>query len=144
LLQNDTDVAGVYPVRAAFPASVSERLVANAQLARPSALLPGFGGRGVTIALLDTGVDLTHPYLHGHVQPGLDLVSAGDDASAGADPLDPAQLERHGTEPRRELVGRGPGGCTASRPTRPSSRFASPAGSRTRPGPRRCMRGATS
>jgi subtilisin family serine protease len=111
LLQNDTDVAGVYPVRAAFPASISERLVAHAQLARPQALLPGFGGRGVTIALLDTGVDLTHPYLHGHVQPGVDLVDAGDDAGAHADPLDPAQLERHGTELAGILVGQGgPGG----------------------------------
>jgi len=33
--------------------------------------LSGIAGRGVTIALLDTGVDLRLPYLHGHVLDGI-------------------------------------------------------------------------
>jgi hypothetical protein len=97
-LQNDDEVAGVYPVRATFPASTSEQLVANANNAKPDVVLPGHNGRGVTIALLDTGIDLTHPWLREHVEPGIDLVDDGDDASAHADPQDPSQLERHATE----------------------------------------------
>ena len=97
-LQQDPEVAGIYPVRATFPASTSERLIARASFARTVPLLPGYNGRGVTIALLDTGVDLTHPWLSKQVDVGVDLVNAGDDASARPDPQDPSQLERHGTE----------------------------------------------
>ncbi|HWG98744.1 MAG TPA: type VII secretion-associated serine protease mycosin, partial [Pilimelia sp.] len=35
-------------------------------------------GRGVTVAILDSGVDAGHPDLVGQVLPGLDLVGAGD------------------------------------------------------------------
>ncbi len=97
-LQNDGDVAGVYPVRATFPASTSEQLVKSASNAKPDVVLPGENGRGVTIALLDTGIDFTHPWLRDHVEPGIDLVNDTDDASAHADPQDPSQLELHATE----------------------------------------------
>jgi subtilisin family serine protease len=116
LLQDLAEVAGIYPVRAAFPASVSESLLAGGAYGpasghRPDVELPGYDGRGVTIALLDTGVDLTHPYLRGRLVPGLDLVGNGDDATAGANPQDPSQLEQHGTELAGLLVGTsGPGG----------------------------------
>ena len=40
----------------------------------PDVGLPGFDGRGVTIALLDTGVDRAQPYLRGRVQEGIDIV----------------------------------------------------------------------
>jgi subtilisin family serine protease len=59
----------------------------------------------VTIALLDTGVDLRKPYLHGHVLDGFDIVGGSADAHAVAKPTDPAQLERHGTEMAGLLVG---------------------------------------
>jgi subtilisin family serine protease len=116
LLEQLPEVAGVYPVRAAFPASISESLLATGAYGpdsghRPDIQLPGYDGRGVTIALLDTGVDLTHPYLRGRLVPGLDLVGGGDDATAGANPQDPAQLEEHGTELAGLLAGAdGPGG----------------------------------
>jgi hypothetical protein len=116
ILENLPEVAGVYPVRAAFPSSVSESLLATKSFGpasghRPDIDLPGYDGRGVTIALLDTGVDLAHPYLRGKILPGLDLVNSGDDATARSNPQDPSQLENHGTELAGLLVGAGgPGG----------------------------------
>ncbi len=116
LLGQMPEVAGVFPVRAAFPASVSEKLIASTAFGpasghRADAELPGFDGRGVTIALLDTGVDESHQYLRGKVLPGIDIVDHGEDATAHADPQDPSQTERHGTELAGILVGAGgPGG----------------------------------
>lgn len=116
LLRGMNEVAGIFPVRAAFPASVSETVLSSRAFGAASghravADLPGFDGHGVTIALLDTGVDLSHPYLHGKVLPGIDLVDRGIDASARANPQDPSQVERHGTELAGLLVGAdGPGG----------------------------------
>jgi hypothetical protein len=116
LLDELPEVAGVYPVRATFPASVSENLLTTKAFSptsghRASAELPGYDGRGVTIALLDTGVDLAHPYLRGKVLPGIDLVDKGDDATAHSNPQSPSQIERHGTELAGILVGAaGPGG----------------------------------
>ncbi|MFL5962047.1 MAG: S8 family serine peptidase [Gaiellaceae bacterium] len=116
LLENLPEVAGVYPVRAAFPASVSESLLSTKAFGPASGHqtaidLPGYDGRGVTIALLDTGVDLAHPYLRGRILPGIDLVNKGDDATAKSNPQDPSQLEHHGTELAGLLVGAGgPGG----------------------------------
>ena len=113
LLEQMPEVAGVYPVRATFPASVSETLLSGkafdaASGHRPLAGLPGYDGAGVTIALLDTGVALTNPYIGGdRLLPGFDIVGGGDDASAHANPLDSTQLERHGTELAGILAGRG-------------------------------------
>lgn len=116
LLDQMPEVAGVYPVRATYPASVSETLLATKEFGpgsghRAEAELPGYDGRGVTIALLDTGVDEAHPFLRGKVLAGIDLVDHGDDATARANPQDASELERHGTELAGILVGAGgPGG----------------------------------
>src|ERR687887_984125 len=104
LLERRPEVAGVYPVRAAYPASISSQLLVREGLARgaadrPEILLPGFDGRGVTIALLDTGVDRAQPYLRGRVQDGINILSDGDfKAIAATKPDDATRLERHGTE----------------------------------------------
>ncbi|MGH3050887.1 MAG: S8 family serine peptidase, partial [Gaiellaceae bacterium] len=122
LLDSLPEVIGVYPVRTAFPASVSETVLASKDFGpasghRASAELPGYDGRGVTIALLDTGVDAAHPFLRGRVLPGFDVIGSGDGATARANPQDPSQVERHGTELAGILVGAGgPGGLHGEAP----------------------------
>ena len=132
LLEHDAEVAGVYPVRAAFPASTSQRLSRHESRAargraarvrrqrrhdraarhrrRPRASLPPRARRA-----------------------GIDLVSGGDDASAHAEPAGPvaARAARH-----RD----GRASCVARRRARRDAccRSASPAGSRRATGPTRC------
>ncbi len=114
-LERAPEVAGVYPVRVTYPASVSSTLIAKGALApgvasRSDVSLPGSSGRGVTIALLDTGVDANHPYVLGQVSSGYDVVGNTRDTSARPSPEDPTRLERHGTEMAGLLVGsEGPG-----------------------------------
>jgi hypothetical protein len=113
LLEREPEVAGVYPVRVAYPATVSSELLAKDELARgaahePEIMLPGYDGRGVTIALLDTGVDRAQPFLRGRVQDGINILSDGDfRALAATKPDDATRLERHGTEMAGLLVGAG-------------------------------------
>lgn len=109
-LESAPEVAGVYPVRVTYPASTSSELIEKGGLAagvgtRPNVDLPGVDGSGVTIALLDTGVDRNHPYVLGQVEEGIDVVDEDDDASANASPEDPTRLERHGTQLAGLLVG---------------------------------------
>jgi subtilisin family serine protease len=116
LLEHAPEVAGVYPVRIAYPASVSSTLIEKGRLAagsgsRANVFLPGSDGSGVTIALLDTGVEATHPYLLGQVAEGYDVVDSDPDAGANASPEDPMRLERHGTQMAGLMVGsEGPAG----------------------------------
>jgi minor extracellular serine protease Vpr len=119
-LERMPGVKGVYPVRVAYPAAVSPRTLrrAAALAPRPGARLAGIAGRGVTIALLDTGVDAGTPYLHGHVLPGIDVAGNAPDAAPQAKPTDPSALEQHGTEMAGLLVGAGgPGNLSGVAPT---------------------------
>src|SRR5262249_1976089 len=71
--------------------------------------LAGFDGRGITVALLDTGVDRVHPALLGSIAQAVDVVDPSGDATPEAAPGRPTELERHGTELAAIVAGsRGP------------------------------------
>ena len=73
--------------------------------------MPGLDGTGVTVALLDTGVDASHPYLRRSVRPGLDLLDPGSGGIAQPHPTIPGRPERHATELAGIITGEeGPGG----------------------------------
>ena len=59
----------------------------------------GFDGTGVTVAVLDTGIDYTHKNLGG---PG---TAAADQAAYGGDTNDPKNTTRDGLFPTARVVG---------------------------------------
>ena len=102
ILERDPLVAGVYPVRASYPASVASSVLATDAFGpgsgrRPEISVPGLDGEGVTVAILDTGIDGKHPYLRGRVEPGIDVLDPGTDASPAQNPdrAGPAGAPRH-------------------------------------------------
>ena len=110
LLEHDREVAGIFPVRIAYPAQASEgggvlpSAVADLEVA-------GLDGTGVTVALLDTGVDPSHPYLRRRVESGVDLLDPGSGGVAQPHPTIPGRPERHATELAGIIAGTdGPGG----------------------------------
>ena len=107
LLDAAPEVAGVYRVRVAYPATVPTARQASGSGLGSGPALPGIDGSGVRIALLDTGVDRSQPYLRGRVLPGYDIVRKRGQAVAAAKPGDPATVEEHGTELAGVLVGAG-------------------------------------
>jgi subtilisin family serine protease len=110
LLQQNPDVAGVYPVRVAYPATLTPAKLRGALGAQSAGVALGsLAGDGVTIALLDTGVAAGTPYLRGRVSGGIDIVGTSTGGLAE---------EAHGTELAGLLVGSGgPGGAQGVAPS---------------------------
>lgn len=109
VLERSAEVRAVYPVRVTYPTSLDVQSLGNPPALvrgyRAEVSLPPNDGRGVTIALLDTGVDRLHEYLRGHVQPGLDVVGGDPEAGAAPNPDNRTELERHGTQLAGIIVG---------------------------------------
>jgi subtilisin family serine protease len=118
LLERDPDVAGVYAVRTAYPASVSSSELGRAgRTLGPAFKIAGRDGTGVTVALLDTGVDRSHPYLRDRVLEGIDVLAPDSTAVARQHPLIPGRPERHGTELAGIVAGHGgPNGISGVAP----------------------------
>ena len=116
LLERDPDVLGVYPVRAAYPAALSAAELQSRTFGpgggrRAEVGIPRFDGSGITVALLDTGVDVTHPFIRDRLLDGIDMLDPERRGIARAHPDEPTRLERHGTQLAGLIAGRGgPGG----------------------------------
>jgi subtilisin family serine protease len=111
VLERDREVAGIYPVRVAYPMQVEESAGFATFSAIPTFGVPGLNGRGVTVALLDTGVDRSHPYLTDSVLAGIDVITPGSGGVAQPNPAVPGRPERHGTELAGVITGSdGPAG----------------------------------
>ena len=111
-LERTPGVAGIYPVRAVYPAALGAETLARPEFGpgagrRAEVSLPGFDGRGVTVALLDTGVDRSHPYVQGRVLRRWDVVDGDRRPNAEAHPNDQGRLEAHATRMAGLVVGTG-------------------------------------
>jgi subtilisin family serine protease len=121
-LERAHDVAGVYPVRTVYPAAPTAETIAGRDFQAGGGggsgiTLPGASGNGVTIALLDTGVDRGHAYLSGRVARGFDLVDGDRRAVPEAKPGEPGVVEAHGTRLAGLLAGHdGPTGLQGVAP----------------------------
>lgn len=104
-LEQAPGVAGVYPVRAIYPAELRSSGTGPADVAPPALSLPGSTGRGVTVALLDSGVDRDHPALRGRVAFGVDLVD-GDSSPVPGRLRGSGEIESHGTRVAGLVAGR--------------------------------------
>ncbi|MEO5575892.1 MAG: S8 family serine peptidase, partial [Gaiellaceae bacterium] len=116
LLERDKDVLGVYPVRAAYPAALAGADLGDVAFApgagrRAEVGIPRIDGSGITVALLDTGVDFTHPFIRNRLLDGADMLDPERRGIARAHPDEPTRLERHGTQLAGLIAGSGgPGG----------------------------------
>src|SRR5918994_1299443 len=106
-IERATGVAGVYPVRTVYPAAALRPDLREGRSPAAQVALPGFDGSGVTIALLDSGVDRRHPYVRGRVRRGYDLVDGDRNVAPAAKPDDSLTVEAHGTRMAGLLVGQG-------------------------------------
>ena len=117
VIERDPGVAGLYPVKAAYPAATDPAATDTVGGLPIDVGIAGFDGSGVTVALVDTGVDFDHPYIGDALLPGIDIVDPGGLAEPGESPTEAGRFERHGTELAGLVVGSGgPGGLQGVAP----------------------------
>ena len=118
LLERDPDVRGVYPVRAAYPASLSSRALARSG----AALAAGTAARHLRRHRHHGRGARHRDRRHAPVPPRALARRrrhrrARGHAAPGQHPTLPGQVERHGTQLAGIVVGsRGPGGLTGTAP----------------------------
>ena len=95
LLERDSAVQAIYPVRVAYPASISSDALEHRSLAsavgNADLSLPGYDGRGVTIALLDTESTASTRLSSAASTRGVDIVDPSGGAARSLLPEDPAR-----------------------------------------------------
>ncbi len=89
-LLSNSAVAHIEPVRYAKPMLAQSIPLANATQARAA-----YDGSGVAIAIVDTGIDYTHPMLGGGAFPNDKVIGGYDTFNNDADPM--PGTEAHGT-----------------------------------------------
>ena len=105
-LERAHGVAGVYPVRTVYPAEAQlPPELAEGRAPGGQISLPGFDGSGVTVALLDGGLDGRDPGLRGHVLRGYDLVDGDRRLAPSEMPERPTLVDTHATRMAGLLVG---------------------------------------
>ncbi|XVV17397.1 type VII secretion-associated serine protease mycosin [Actinoplanes sp. CA-131856] len=72
--------AAVVCQRQEAPAPVAAGVPVEDQVYAPKRLAGFATGKGVRVAVIDSGVDATHPQLRGHVAPGADFLHGDDNA----------------------------------------------------------------
>jgi minor extracellular serine protease Vpr len=90
----------VYPAAAELRPDLGEGRAPRSQVS-----LPGFDGHGVTVALLDGGIDGRHPDLRGRVLRGYDLVDGDRNLAPSAAPDQAPLVETHATRMAGLVVG---------------------------------------
>ena len=83
------------PVRRFFPAAGEPVAVGDPRPTGPASA-PAPEGQA-PVAVLDSGVDGSHPWLRGRTAPGYDAVDRDRDPAPGRDPRAPGRTERSGT-----------------------------------------------
>jgi hypothetical protein len=95
--------------------------VSDAQIGAPAAWAAGLDGTGMTVGIIDTGIDRTHPDLVGKVVAAQSFVPAGE--PGGGNPADVTDRHGHGTHVASIVAGTGAASAGKYRGVAPNATF---------------------